>query len=88
MCPGNAVFPSASFGGREDVGLSKIGRAEKQIKLWEEILVTHQENVPELVPQVEERLKEARAKRAELDDSQEENTRVGWVILAPENGKD
>lgn len=77
MCPGNAVFPSVSFGAREEVGLSKIARADENIKVWEEILVTHQQNVPELVPQVEKRLQEAKDKRAQLDETLEENIRVG-----------
>ncbi|KUJ23871.1 uncharacterized protein LY89DRAFT_726923 [Mollisia scopiformis] len=77
MCPGNAVFPSAIFGAREEVGLSKIGRANKEVKLWEEILVTHQENVPDLVPIVEERLQGAKTRRACLDDKLLANLQVG-----------
>lgn len=77
MCPGNAVFPSAIIGAKEDVGLSRIGRADKEIKLWEEVLDTHQRNLPDLVPIVEEKLKQAKERRACLDETLQENVRVG-----------
>jgi hypothetical protein len=71
------VFPSVIFGEKETVGLSKVQRADREVKRWEEVLKTHQEHNPSAVPFVKERLQMAKDARANIDESLEENTRVG-----------
>lgn len=70
-------FPSVVIGEHETVGLSIIGRADKEIKIWEEVLAFHQREHPSLAPGVEQKLQEAKAKRALIDETLEENHRVG-----------
>jgi len=70
-------FPSRGWGQRETVGLSKIDRADKEIEIWEEVLRNHEINYPQLVPVVKESLMKARRLRAALDETLEENLRVG-----------
>ncbi|PVH83983.1 hypothetical protein DL98DRAFT_652057 [Cadophora sp. DSE1049] len=56
LLEGNTFFPSVAIGEKEMVGLSKIGRAEKEVKIWETVLAEHKEKMPSLVPVVEEKL--------------------------------
>ena len=59
------------------VGLSKIGRAEKEVQIWEAVLEAHKaDTIPDLVPLCEAKLQAAKEKRAKLEDC-EENHRVG-----------
>lgn len=64
LLEGNMFFPSVIIGAKETVGLSKIGRADKEVEMWEGILAEHREHMPSLVPVVEEKLWEAKHKRA------------------------
>ena len=73
---GKNVFPSVAFGDRQTTGLSKIGRAEHEIKMWEDILAHHQKEIPELAPVCQLSLDRARAARLSLEPT-EENLRVG-----------
>lgn len=70
-------FPSRAWGERETVGLSKIGRADKEVEIWEEVYRTHEINEPRLLPIVERSLQKARKDRAALDETLEENVRIG-----------
>ncbi|KAL2060650.1 hypothetical protein VTL71DRAFT_9291 [Oculimacula yallundae] len=76
---GNTFFPSVTIGAKETVGLSKIGRADQEVKMWEGILAEHKENMPSLVPVVEEKLWQAIHKRVCLDEKVAENVMVGDV---------
>ena len=80
---GNTFFPSVIFGEQEKVGLSKIGRADKKIKMWEQILVEHKRAQPSLVSVVEEKLRDAKDRRSAIDENLEENHRVGYVYVRP-----
>lgn len=73
----NMRFPSRAWGERETVGLSKIGRADKEVEIWEEVYRTHEINEPRLLPIVERSLQKARKDRAALDETLEENVRIG-----------
>jgi hypothetical protein len=77
---GNTFFPSVIFGEHEQFGLSKIGRADKEIQMWERVLAEHELQQPSLVPVVEQKLREAEERRKLIDGSCEENHRV-WVCL-------
>jgi hypothetical protein len=79
---GNTFFPSVIFGEHEQVGLSKIGRADKEVRMWEQVLIEHEREQPSLIPVVEEKVKEAKERRASIDESLEENYRVGCVSLS------
>jgi hypothetical protein len=70
-------FPGRGWGERETVGRSKIGRADKEVEIWKEVLRVHEMNYPHLVPVVKESLMKARRQRAALDETQEENLRIG-----------
>jgi hypothetical protein len=74
-----------AFGEQEEVALSKIGRADKEVKIWEEVLRAHEEGLPRLAPMVQLFLYRAKEKRAVLEDT--ENQRVGLVdsITLPSN---
>lgn len=74
---GNTFFPSISIGGPEKVGLSKIGRADKEVKMWETIVLEHEKNLPELVPVVQKKLEEAKTKRLAIDEEHADNWMVG-----------
>jgi hypothetical protein len=76
---GNPFFPSVVFGEHEKFGLSKIGRADKEIRMWEEILAEHERAQPSLVPVVEQKLEETREQRKLIDESLEENYRIGYI---------
>ncbi|KAG4434785.1 hypothetical protein IFR05_009720 [Cadophora sp. M221] len=56
LLEGNTFFPSVIIGAKETAGLSKIGRADKEVETWEAILAEHKEQMPSLVPVVEEKL--------------------------------
>ncbi len=73
-------FPSVIIGEHETVGLSIIGRAEKEIRMWEQVLADHQRELPSLAPVVEQKLREAKENRASIDESLEENWRVGYIF--------
>jgi len=77
LLEGNTFFPSVAIGEKETVGLSKIGRAEKEVKMWETVLAEHKEKMPSLVPVVEEKLWQAKHKRACLDETSAENVMIG-----------
>ena len=83
---GNTFFPSVIFGEHEQFGLSKIGRADKEIQLWEKVLAEHKLQQPSLVPVVEQKLREAEERRKLIDGSCEENHRVGYFSLKPCKG--
>jgi hypothetical protein len=70
-------FPSRGWGERETVGRSRIGRADKEIEIWEEVLRVHEINYPHLVPIVKESLMKARRQRAAIDETLEENLSIG-----------
>lgn len=74
---GNTSFPAVMFGYHEQVGLSKIGRADEQIRMWEHVLVEHKQAQPSLVPIVEQKLREATEIRTMMNESSEGNYRVG-----------
>jgi hypothetical protein len=59
-------------------GGNKIGRADKEIHLWEKVLAEHKLQQPSLVPVVEQKLREAEERRKLIDGSREENHRVGY----------
>lgn len=71
------IFPSVTIGAKETIPLSKIGRADREVRMWEEIIRSYEQNHPSLVPLAQEQLHKAREDRAHLDESLEENTRVG-----------
>jgi hypothetical protein len=75
----STFFPSVVIGEHEEVGLSIIGRADKEVCMWEQVLAGHQREQPSLAPVVEQKLKEAKEKRALIDESLEENWRVGYL---------
>jgi hypothetical protein len=79
MFEGSTSFPSVIVGQHETVGLSIIGRADKEISMWEQVLAHHQREQPSLVPVVEQKLTQAKEKRALIDESLEENWKVGYV---------
>ncbi|KAL5327535.1 hypothetical protein ACEPPN_005234 [Leptodophora sp. 'Broadleaf-Isolate-01'] len=79
LLEGNMFFPSVIIGAKETVGLSKIGRADKEVEMWEGILAEHREHMPSLVPVVEEKLWEAKHKRACMDETLAENVMIGDV---------
>ncbi|CZT44743.1 uncharacterized protein RSE6_04959 [Rhynchosporium secalis] len=74
---GNTFFPSVIIGAKETVGLSKIGRANQEVKMWENILAEHKANMPSLVSVVEEKLWQAKHKRACIDETVAENLMIG-----------
>jgi hypothetical protein len=74
---GNTSFASVIFGEHEQVGLSKIGRANEQIRMWEHVLVERKRAQPSLVPVVEQKLREATEIRTMMSESLEGNYRVG-----------
>ncbi|KAH7327058.1 hypothetical protein BKA65DRAFT_539736 [Rhexocercosporidium sp. MPI-PUGE-AT-0058] len=76
---GNTFFPSITIGAKERVGLSKLGRADKEVEMWEGILAEHREKMHSLVPVVEEKLWEAKHKRACMDETLAENVMIGDV---------
>lgn len=65
------------FDEEEKVGMSKIQRADKLVANWEEILECNKKDNPSALGVVEEQLRAAKEARAKLDDTLEENTRVG-----------
>ena len=71
-----------AFGDREGVGLSKIGRAGKEVKIWEEVLRAREEGLPRLAPMVQLFLDRAKEKRAVLEET-EVNLKVGLVDSIP-----
>ena len=77
LCEGNYFFPSVCIGERQTVGLSKVGHADKDVAMWEKILEEHQREFPSLAASVEEQLMKAKERRATIDDTIEENLRVG-----------
>jgi hypothetical protein len=77
ICKGSTFFPSVIIGAHETVGLSIIGRADKEVRMWEQVLADHQREQPSLAPIVEQKLRDAKEKRALIDESLEENWRVG-----------
>jgi hypothetical protein len=78
VCDGGApIFPHVVFGAKELTPLSKIGRANREVQMWEEVVQSYKQNYPCLVQVGEERLQKAKDARAALDESLEENTRVG-----------
>lgn len=77
VCDGSTFFPSRAWGEKETIGLSKIGRADKEVEIWEEVYRAHRINEPRLLPVVERSLQQARKDRAALDETLEENVRVG-----------
>jgi hypothetical protein len=76
-----ACSSSRAWGEKETVGLSKIGRTDKEVEIWEEVYNAHEMNEPRLLPLVEKSLQQARRDRAALDETLEENVRVGQVVL-------
>ncbi|KAI6712479.1 hypothetical protein JHW43_004962 [Diplocarpon mali] len=76
---GNPFFPSIVIGAKEAAGLSKIGRADKEVEMWEAVLAQHEQGMPSLVPVVRGKLEEAKQKRAGLDEADGANGRVGDV---------
>jgi hypothetical protein len=79
---GNPFFPSAIFGEHEQVGYSKIGRADKEVRMWEQVLLEHKREQPALIPVVERKLREAKERRELIDENLEENHRAGYVSMA------
>lgn len=73
ICDGINFFPSRAWGEKEEVGLSPIGRAEKEVAIWEEVKRAHAEGgLEEIVPGIEMTVKAARMK---LDYLREEERR-------------
>lgn len=77
VCEGSTFFPSVVIGEHETVGRSVIGRADKEIEIWEKVLAAHEKEEPALAPVVEQKLNEAKEKRAQIDETLEENWRIG-----------
>jgi hypothetical protein len=77
ICEDSTFFPSVIIGAHETVGLSIIGRAEKEVRMWGQVLADHQREQPSLAPVVEQKLRDAKEKRALIDENLEENWRVG-----------
>jgi hypothetical protein len=67
ICDGINFFPSRHWGEREEVGLSAIQRAEREVEIWEEVKRSHAEGGLEgMVPVIEAVIEGERAKMAGL----------------------
>lgn len=66
ICEGINFIPPTAFGDVQPVGLSAIGHAERRIAQWEIIRDAHKKNLPYLLPQIDERMREAREVRQNL----------------------
>jgi len=60
ICEGVYFVPPTAFGEAKAEGLSVIGHAKRQIAQWEIIRNAHKENLPLLLPQIDQRMCEAR----------------------------
>ncbi len=77
ICEGVNFVPPTAFGEVHSVGLSAIEHAERKIATWEIIRDSHERNLPHLLPQIDERMREAREVLQKLVDdhaSLEENS--------------
>jgi hypothetical protein len=70
ICEGVNFIPPTAFGEVQTVGLSAIEHAERRIAQWEIIRDAHEKNLPHLLPQIDERMREAREVRQSLLDDQ------------------
>ena len=70
ICEGVYFIPPTAFGEMQSVGLSAIGHAEHRIAQWEIIRGAHEKNLPHLLPQIDERMREARKVQQNLLDDQ------------------
>jgi hypothetical protein len=61
------------FGEPETKGMSKIERADEEIRKWEALQVSHEEHHPDAVPMIKWTLEELRGKRAMIDETKAEN---------------
>ena len=67
ICEGINFFPSRAWGEREEVGLSEIGRAERDVEIWEEVKRSHaQGGLQNMVPVLEAALEGARERLEDL----------------------
>jgi hypothetical protein len=60
ICKGAYFVPPTAFGEVQVGGLSVIGHAERKIAQWQIIRDAHKKNLPHLLPQIDERMREAR----------------------------
>jgi hypothetical protein len=68
ICEGVNFIPPTAFGEVQTMGLSAIGHAERRIVQWKIIRDAHEKNLPYLLPQIDERMREAREVRQNLLD--------------------
>lgn len=69
-------FPGIAWGEKEEVGKSKIQRADRDLAIWEEVRQAHMKGLPSAVPFIDEQITKAKATRTALEDC-EENHRIG-----------
>jgi hypothetical protein len=86
ICEGISFFPSRAWGEKEEVGLSAIGRAERDVEIWEEVKRAHAAGgLENMVPAIEAAVEGAREKLARLRRAEREGRaelgRVGYVDL-------
>jgi hypothetical protein len=73
ICEGINFFPSRAWGEKEEVGLSAIQRAEREVEIWEEVKKCHAEGgLENLVPAIEACVESAREKLGALKTSERE----------------
>ena len=60
ICQGVNFVPPTAFGELQTTGLSVIGHAERSIAQWQLIRDAHEKNLPDLLPQIDQRMFEAR----------------------------
>ena len=73
ICEGINFFPSRAWGEREEVGLSTIQRAEREVEIWEEVKRSHAAGgLENMVPAIEACIESAREKLGALRRSERE----------------
>jgi hypothetical protein len=67
ICNGINFFPSRHWGEKEEIGLSAIQRAERDVEIWEEVKRSHaQGGLEGMVPLIEAVIEGEREKMAVL----------------------
>lgn len=72
-------IPPTAFGEVLTMGLSAIGHADRKIAQWKIIRAAHEKHLPLLLPQIDERIREAKDMRQKLLDDEialEANRRI------------
>ena len=86
ICEGINFLPSRAWGEKEEVGLSAIQRAERDVEIWEEVKRSHAGGgLEKMVPAIEACIERAREKivglRGSEREEREELGRIGHVGL-------